>query len=153
MKFTPRSLPPATRPLPPPGTRSLRLVSGEEVAAAQGNRAPRPLPEFPSPRMTNTTQRLRLRLDPEVATRPLPAPPTVDEPTPAGEEMTAGPAEQVPAPFDEIRPPEATTDLSDPTPAADAADSSPPPGVSETDQTVMLETAPFEENPPAESGT
>ena len=106
MKFVPR------QPPPPPArtssrqstTRFLRLQPADDVTSAPEDAVrsvPRPLPAFVDPAPVNLTgsKRLRLRLDPEVATQPLPATQRIiPRSVPISYETLTAPAESVDAP-------------------------------------------------------
>jgi RND family efflux transporter MFP subunit len=76
MKFVPRQpQPPPATPRSATTTRFLRLQPADDVTAETPRTEPRPLPAFPDrPVRQNraASQRVRLRLDPAVASQPLP---------------------------------------------------------------------------------
>jgi membrane fusion protein (multidrug efflux system) len=85
MKFVPRQPPsPPSRPSSAATTRFLRLQPADDAPAAQAAAKfePRPLPEFtrPAGRVPSPSQRVRLHLDPQVASQPLPPAPAFLEP-------------------------------------------------------------------------
>jgi membrane fusion protein (multidrug efflux system) len=97
MKFVPRQPPlPLVRPPSATSTRFLRLQPAENAPSLENapKFEPRPLPEFirPVPPPPSPSQRVRLWLDPEVASQPLPPPPP-ELAEPIGPAVEASPPE------------------------------------------------------------
>lgn len=75
MKFVPRQPQPPRSPGPATTTRFLRLQPAEDIGEVAGATETRPLPEFPQSmpkEVLTASRRVRLRLDPAVASQPLP---------------------------------------------------------------------------------